>query len=169
VRGSCQRSGPWLGLLHRPRPVIKAAKIILLSAAALIVVLVAFFWWGVQQRYETQLHVPRVDWLPATASDISSSRITGWGNTHAYEFHIARADFEVLARERSWAVKPIDKETSIMRYVQCLPEGHPDLKNPPRASSSAGLYYEDRKRGGAGLTVLYDDPSDTAYVFTSSH
>jgi hypothetical protein len=144
-------------------------KVILGSCVGIPVAAVAFFGWvGFGDHSETGVHRPSVDWLPQTASDISFYRNSNIGNILAYEFHISKPDFEALARERGWPVKPPEQGASVIRYTQCLPSGHPYRNEPFAAETSDGLFFEDRRPNGGGITVLFDNASSTAYVFTSN-
>ena len=122
---------------------------------------------------ETGFHLASVDWLPPTASDISFYRNSNIGNVLACEFHISKADFEALARERGWLVKPlydlpsVDEE-SAYRYTEYLPDGHPQRREPFKATISEGLFFEDRHKNGGGITVLYDEAHSMAYVDSSN-
>ncbi|WP_035613621.1 hypothetical protein [Haloferula sp. BvORR071] len=144
----------------------RAFKIVLLSALAVVVAIFALGWWAFQSCNEIEVHAARVDWLPATASDISSCWIktNAFDVAHVYEFHIGKGDFESLARERKWPVKPIVAPQEIIRYLDFLPAGHPAAKEPGRVTSRAGLYYRYSQNNGGGTTVVYDEASSTAYV-----
>lgn len=144
-------------------------KIILVGCAVTAAGFVAFFGWtAFGDRSETGFHCPSVPWLPQSASDISFYRNSNIGNVQAYEFQISRPDFEALARERGWNVKPMKQEVSIIRYTQCLPSAHIQRTEPFHAMSSSGLFYEDRRPNGGGISVLYDDVKSMAYVFSSN-
>jgi hypothetical protein len=145
-------------------------KIVLLAAVALVAIY-GFGSWVFRIRNEIEVHSSRVDWLPATASDISSCRITAafvFEGVHVYEFRMARADFELLSRERDWPMEPIHKPVTIDRYVDHLPDGHPEAKGTDHATSSSGLYYAHYRGNGGGIAVLYDDATSMAYVSISS-
>lgn len=146
-----------------------ATKVVLVACICIFAAAVAFFSWGAfGDHSETGFRRPHVDWLPPAASDISFYRSSNIANVLAYEFHIARPDFEALAREQGWPVKPPGRQVFVIRYTQCLPPGHPQRTEPFHAASSAGLFYENRRANGGAITVLYDDATSTAYVFQSN-
>lgn len=144
------------------------AKVIIASCVGIPAAAVRFFFWAAfGDHIETGFHRPSVDWLPRTASDISFYRNNNIANVLAYEFHIFKPDFEILARERGWPVKPPEQRASVIRYTQCLPKGHPQRTGPFRIYSD-GLYFDDLRPNGGGITVLFDDANSMAYVFQSN-
>ena len=144
-------------------------KVVLFTCLGIPAAAVGLVGWAMfGDHIEIGIHRPSVDWLPHTASDISFYRNTNMANFLAYEFHISKPDFETLAHERSWPVKPPEGRVSVARYTQCLPDGHPQLIEPLEAETYDGLFFELRHQNGGGITVLYDETSSMAYVFKSN-
>jgi hypothetical protein len=77
---------------------------------------------------ETEKHLVSVDWLPASATDISYTRRNGFGAELSYNCLIPERDFLILAEEEGW---PIKEEESY-------------------------YYYEKRYQNNGGVTVYYD-------------
>jgi hypothetical protein len=149
--------------------VKKNTKIVLSACLTIAVTGVAFFLWAAfGDHSEMGVHRSRVDWLPATASDISFYRNTNISGVRVYEFRISRQDFEALAKEEGWAVKPFQEKKVVVRYTQCLPANHPDQKPPFYAESSTGLFFEERHANGGGISVLYDTGIGMAFVDRSN-
>jgi hypothetical protein len=145
------------------------SKVILSSCVGIPVASVALFSWAAfGDQSETGFHRSSVDWLPETASDISFYRNSNIANILAYEFHISKPDFEALAGERGWRVKPLEQRASVIRYTQCLPSGHHQRTEPFAAAASEGLFFEDRRSNGGGISVLFDGANSMAYVFKSN-
>ena len=150
-------------------PVKTITKVILSSCVGIPAAAVAFFGWAAfGDHSETGIHRPSVDWLPQTASDISFYRNSNIESILAYEFHISKSDFKALARERGWPVKAPEQRASVIRYTQCLPFGAPHRNEPFAAATSDGLFFEERRPNGGGITVLFDDANSMAYVFKSN-
>lgn len=73
-------------------------------------------------------HVESVDWLPASATDISYEKRDGFGWIKNYDCLISEDDFLILAEEEGWLVQ--EDETF--------------------------YFYENRHPNGGGVTVHYD-------------
>ena len=144
-----------------------------ITTVVLILVAAGIAFWEVfGDHSETGFHCPSVAWLPQTASDISFCRNRGlFSDILIYEFHISKPDFEALARDRNWRVKPTEQQASVIRYTVSLPRGH-RLRVPPfEAQASDGLFFSDMRTKGRvtkGVTVLFDDAHSMAYVSKSN-
>jgi hypothetical protein len=156
------------GTKPTPRIVVFIFRAFLGLGLLLVAVFTLFCWAAFRDHIETGFHQHRVDWLPPTATDISFYRNSNLANTLAYEFHISRSDFEALARDRYWPVKPLEQRVSVIRYIQCLPSEHSQSNEPLWAETSVGLFFENRRGNGGGITVLFDDTDSMAYVFQSN-
>lgn len=88
-------------------------KYALLSLAVFASALVAFLLVAVGWRHKTESkkHVDRVDWLPASASDITYRRRGGFGWFVQYECTLPESNFHVLATNKGW---PVQQATNLV-------------------------------------------------------
>jgi hypothetical protein len=121
---------------------------------------------------ESAENVPRVGWLPDSASNVSYYKSYAFT---AYEFDIPEADFV------AWACRdldPIRAPVKISRYSHATAPR--DVVGPNtsheallammarrQATVTDGLYFEYRQRNGGGLRMAYDRNNRRAYVQTS--
>jgi hypothetical protein len=123
-------------------------------------------------HFESAENVDRVTWLPPAASYISYYRSY---NFTAYEFDISETEF----KRWIWLdVKPITQPVKIYRYSHRIRTNSDFGLNPSlaeleeweatyRATVSDGLYYNDRRSSGGGVTVAFDRTKDRAYFQTN--
>lgn len=133
--------------------------------------------WFVRSAYlgftqvETAEAVKSVDWLPATASNVSY--FCSYMNT-AYEFDIDEAGFRQWA---SWEVAEISEPVRLARYLAFSSPRPVEPANPTKEEWEAfavengrrgitivdGLYYGETLDNGGGVWVAYDRRSGRAY------
>jgi hypothetical protein len=107
-------------------------------------------------QIESMSHVSHVDWLPASASDITYARRKGFGWFFIYECTVPESDFRSLAQKEGWEIQegtnvPVGRVRTILML--------PDLTNvfgDPASSIDRALLFERRKPNGGGTTVVYD-------------
>lgn len=117
---------------------------------------------------ESGFNLARVDWLPASASDISFVRRSGFGHLFVYEFHISDPDFQTLARDRNWQLSNTPQNCNVVRFTHFLPENDPRRREPFYITAETGYCYDNRTPGGAGIRALYDSSTSTAYIQKTS-
>ena len=149
------------------------ALLIPTTIIVLIVAALAILGWlaarGFSGTTETKQHLPRIDWLPIEASDISFARNDGgifpW---LSFECSLPNAAFATFAEQKGW------KPTWKTNYSTGL---RATLKLPPlrfvegRAVDfyPVTLVHEVRKGNGGGITVIYDPESRRLFVSQSSN
>lgn len=120
----------------------------------------------------TEENVPSVDWLPASASNVSYYKSYSFT---AYEFDIAEQDFKAWA----WVkLEPITQPVTVFRYSS---RNEYQASYPPNATQAqidaietanenlrgkkvfTGLYYESRTNSGRGVTFVYDRAAGRGY------
>ena len=113
-------------------------------------------------------HVSHVDWLPASASDITYARRKGFGWFLIYECNLPESDFRSLAQKEGWSIQEgTNVSVSGSRNVLKLP----DLTNSfgtPAYSIDRALLFERRQINGGGTTVVYDLERGRLF-FSQSH
>jgi len=102
---------------------------------------------------ETGENVQSVDWLPASATNISFYKSH---SRTAYEFDIPESDFIDWAW---WNLKPITKPVRVVRYYYFSSPDAPD------ATVTEGLHYVIERANGGGVWVAYDRKIGRAYYF----
>ena len=119
----------------------------------------------------TEENVPSVDWLPASASNVSYYKSYAFT---AYEFDIVEQDFKACT---NFDLLPITEPVKVYRYSNAMGRG---TKLKPNASSAEylehletnegraaivrrGLYHSHRRNNGVGVTVVYDREKGRAY------
>jgi hypothetical protein len=106
-------------------------------------------------------NLPRVDWLPQEATNVSFLR--SYGRT-AFEFDIDERGYWEWVK---YPVQEIEEPLRIIRYSLSndnrLNVG--DLRRPnyPRATIEDGLFYEERRSNGGGVATAYDRSKGRAY------
>ena len=134
-------------------------------------VLLVLLWIGLvfyaNSHPDTGEHIPRADWLPESASDISFYR--SYSHT-AYEFKISERD--LLKWADRWSFQEIEKPVRIHRYLYFLkrPEDFGSYEEYHRECTievPEGLISVRRQRNGGGHTAVYDRKTGYAYVQTS--
>ena len=136
--------------------------------------LLVLLWIGLaaygNSHPDTGAHLPRVDWLPEEASDISFYR--SYSNT-AYEFKISERDF-LRGANRNWKFQEIEEPVSVPRYLYFLAlKNHKDygsweeMKKGCFVTISEGVFSEVRRKNGGGHIAVYDRKTGYAYVHTN--
>ena len=138
---------------------------------------IAFAFWFVRSAYlgfteiETAESVESVDWLPASATNISYYR--SYMNT-AYEFDIDESGFRKWSR---WDVAEITEPVGLSRYLAFSTPAPQEPANPTEEKQIAftnayynrgvtitdGLYYGNTQTNGGGVWVGYDRGKGRAY------
>jgi hypothetical protein len=145
--------------------------------------LAAWVWYAACtfNQVDEAVNVPRVDWLPESARDVSYFRSYSFT---AYEFDIDEAGFLAWAKDEGWPVKPIgDTALTIPRHSfdkarrlypqddNLSPEEWRDQFARAEAARTKvirrGYHYERRQSNGGGVTVGYDLESGRAYYQSS--
>jgi hypothetical protein len=116
---------------------------------------------------ETILHTAKIDWLPASAKDVSHEIITGMGGAEMIECTLPEVDFIDLAKKKDWKMEPKQKFAANLR-IQSLPR----LRNIEFLGEAdivlRGYKYESRKSNGGGITVCYDSDLQRM-IYQTSH
>jgi hypothetical protein len=119
----------------------------------LLVFIVSIFSYRLSTK--TILYSAQIDWLPASAKDVSHEKITGFGNVEMIECSIPEADFLALAQARNWNLQQLKDFGAFMR-IQSLPR----LRHVEGLGDTdvilTGYRYESRRPNGGGITVCYD-------------
>ena len=123
------------------------------------------FWAMFTDQSEVAEHVEAVDWLPATASNISYYVNKNISGIVACEFTMAESDFLDLATKHEWQMDKIESSTSMTRYTWFVEGSKP---SDHYATIEQGYYYSKRRPSGAGITVAYDLERQVVYVMRSS-
>ena len=119
---------------------------------------------------ETGRGVASVDWLPATASNVSYYK--SYLNT-AYEFDISEANFVRWSR---WKLQPITTPVEFLRCTYFLRDPSDSGLSPTVSEAidlshivqiSNGLFYEERQPNGGGVEVAFDRDTGRAYFHSS--
>ena len=145
-------------------------KFTLLAVGALFIGVMASLFLTVSSssRIESMSHVPQVDWLPASASDITYARRKGFGWFLTYECKLPEPDFRSLAQKEGWSIQegtnvPVGRLRTFLKL--------PDLTNAfgdPASSIDRALLFERQKPNGGGTTVVYDLERGRLF-FSQSH
>jgi hypothetical protein len=141
-------------------------KFTLLAVAALFIGVMALLFLTVSSssQIESMSHVSQVDWLPASASEITYARRKGFGWFLIYECKLPESDFRSLAQKEGW---PIQEGTNVP--VRTVLE-RPDITNlfgESPYSIDRALLFERRQRNGGGTTVVYDLKTGRLFVSQS--
>jgi len=123
-------------------------------------------------HFESGENVEQVSWLPSAASNISYYRSY---NFTAYEFDISESEF----KHWIWLdVRAITEPIKVYRYSH-MTRGKPDFGLNPSfaeleqweatylARVSDGLYFNNRRSNGGGVTVAFDRTKGRAYFQTN--
>jgi hypothetical protein len=159
--------------------VVILVAVIVLSPIILIVLWSGGVAWS-NAHPSMGENVARVDWLPASASNVS------FYITHmfrAYEFDIPEDHFVALAPGRNWKLSEINENgwrVSTYRMGRKMREKYDlpisdlsteaEMAEYRRAqqimepSVTNGLVYEVRYGNGGGITVVYDRTKQRGYV-----
>jgi len=125
-------------------------------------------------------NLPRVDWLPAVASNVSYY-ITYLYT--AYEFDIPEEGFVALGKERNWKLAEIEENgCRVMTYRmggkmrKKYPPPNPDQTTATQVAAyrqtqeiiepnvTNGIAYQLRYHNGGGIIAVYDRTKRRAYV-----
>jgi hypothetical protein len=111
-------------------------------------------------------NLPRVDWLPAEAHDITFAKRTGFGWFTCYEYSISRVGFEELAKREGWQFEEKKDVSLNLRSILEL--------SPLKYISGEGydvvdlaLYYSNLNSNGGGIIVAYDLNRERLFVHQS--
>lgn len=133
-----------------------ALKFIAIAAGSIALVIimstVCAFWTS---DYETKLHIAKIEWLPASASDISHKVRSGFGATEMIECTIPEKDFLALSEHKKWKIERMSDFSAHMR-IESLPRLREIKDIGPVDIVLRGYKYESRNGGGGGITVCYD-------------
>ena len=146
----------------------KAFKFIAYTIGCIAIVfiglIVCAFWTS---DYESTLHTAKIDWLPASSSDVSHKFRTGMGATELIECAMPEKDFLALAKDKKWLIEPKSDFSAHMRI-----EGLPPLRTldgfGPVDIVVRGYKYELRHGNGGGITVCYDSDLNRM-IYATSH
>jgi len=137
----------------------------------LVILFIAFLgagyilWTMFSDRSEVVEHVDTVDWLPASASNISyymNKNITGMLTC---EFAIAESDFLDFAMQNEWPVSKMESPINVTRYTKFIEKSK---TSDHYAVVEQGYYYSKQWPNGAHISVAYDLVRQIAYLNRSS-
>jgi len=97
---------------------------------------------------QTIIGTAHVDWLPASAKNVSLMKRSGFGAMEFIECTISESDFLALAEKKNW---PIKEEKDVI-YLSRIPE----LFNPDSPAIRRAFKAESRAPNGRGFSVVYD-------------
>lgn len=165
--------------------MVRRKRIVWASVIAASAAGVALFWYGAYRGFnhvETAENVPRVPWLPESATNVSYYRSYLWT---AYEFSIDERAFLQLTRDQGLDVRPIGPEPFTIKrysfdagrrmYPAALPEGasEAEIARYDEAVSRSeeaqhktirrGYWYRNIRSNGGGTSWAYDLDSGRAY------
>ncbi|TSJ73793.1 hypothetical protein [Rariglobus hedericola] len=130
---------------------------------ASIAVSTLLFW----SSTETTLHTAKINWLPASAKDVSHEVTTGMGGVEMIECTLPEVDFIALAKMKDWKIER-EKDFSANLRIQSLPR----LRNIEFLGEAdvvlRGYKYSLRKSNGGGITVCYDSDLQRM-IYQTSH
>ena len=144
-------------------------KFTLLAVGALFIGLMGSLFLSVSSpsQIESMSHVSHVDWLPASASDITYARRKGFGWFLTYECKMPEADFRSWAQKEGWAIQEsTNVSVSGLRAILKLPNLTNSFGEP--APIERALLFERRKQNGGGTMVVYDLERGRLF-FSQSH
>lgn len=142
----------------------------LLSLAVFASALVAFLLVAVgwPHKTESKKHVDRVDWLPASASDITYRRRGGFGSFVQYECTLPESNFHVLATNKGW---PVQQATNLVIPNWSLDAGTvdpADFDNIERywrqRRITQAFVFEKRFSNNGGTNIIYNRDRSRLYV-----
>ncbi|MEA4863313.1 MAG: hypothetical protein AB7F40_09725 [Victivallaceae bacterium] len=139
-----------------------------------IFLLLLFFGTWSNAHPEFGEHVPRVEWLPALASDVSFYKTYSYTS---YEFKISEKDFREWANP-SWQFSEVSEPAYVSRYNDIYenekyrreyPNGDDDAFNELQKKTNTkitnGIFAVicDGDSNGGGVWAAYDRDTGTAY------
>jgi len=115
------RNKRWKSVGHFKRTQRRwAISGVLLAFLSFAILTMLFFYAFQTSDPYTGEHVPSVDWLPESATDISFYRIDGFGWVKNYDCLIPEKDFRIFAMESGWKLQA---EDSTLFYAKRHPNG----------------------------------------------
>lgn len=166
---------------------ILIAVLVIVAVIFLLPIILGVLWLGGASWSNSHPsmgeNVPRVDWLPQAASNVSFYKTYFFT---AYEFDIPEAGFVALGQERNWKLSEIEEkgcqvwtyrmggkmrekyprptsdlstETQVAEYRRQLEIIEPNVTNGPA--------YQVRQPNGGGIIAVYDRTKKRAYVQTN--
>lgn len=109
---------------------------------------------------QTTIGTAKVDWLPASAKDISQKKRNGFGAMEFVECTIPESDFLALAETKQW---PIKEEMDTISFSRI-----PELFKADAVSIRRAFKAESRASNGRGYSVVYDRDLQRMYYDWSS-
>jgi len=144
--------------------IAKVVAVVGLSTMLVVAALVLFlFSFHPEDR---AMHIARVDWLPAEASDVTYVKRGGFGSVTCFECDLPKDAFDRMAGRNGWKPEPKKNVSIGLRSVLGLPAlkateyGQMDLV-------ANALFYENRRANNGGITVVYDLDSNRLFVHES--
>ena len=139
-------------------------RIFIFIAVGLILGICGFFLLaGYSMRgepFQTTIGTAQVDWLPASAKNISLMKRGGFGAMEFIECMMPEADFVTLAEKKKWPIKEEKDVISLSRI--------PALFNPDAPVIRRAFKAESRAPNGRGFSVVYDRDLQHMYYDWSS-
>ena len=136
----------------------RPAKIILVAGIAVAIASAAYvhFAFGGEDEIQRGLHLARVDWLPADASDVTYAKREGFGWFICYECRISKAGLDRIAAKKEWKLE-LKSDVRIEFFRRELssvaPEKNAESKGvitvdlshePSQPTVQKALFYESR-------------------------
>ena len=139
-------------------------RILIFIAGGLILAICGFFLlaaFGMRgEPIQTTIGTAHVDWLPASAKNISLMKRGGFGSMEIIECTIPEVDFVALAEKKKW---PITEEKDVISLSRI-----PALFNPDAPVIRRAFKTESRAPNGRGFGVVYDRDLQRMYYDWSS-
>ena len=122
------------------------------------------------------LHTAKVDWLPASATDISTYTLSAMGGwSESLEATLPEADFRRLADQEGWTLEEkwnFDGLSLIGTRIPGLPPLRPASGDAEASEIMPHALVCDRRdwaAGGAGQTILFDVELNRLLYTASNH
>ena len=112
---------------------------------------------------KVEVGLKSVSWLPATATNISYSKVFGW---NAYECDMSELDFSSWTKSDGLEPAEIVSPIEIYRYTW--------LSASPKAANDTveirrGLHVQNISEGGAGYDLAFDRDNNRVYYHYQAH
>jgi len=120
-----------------------------------ILVFVAFSLILWQGKPTLQKHLKSVEWLPASASDVSCFERKGFGWIKIYECSIEEADVKALAKQNGWTF--VETNDVFVPFREALGE-EPlrEVDGEKLDLARRALWFDRTQPNGGGTTAIYD-------------
>lgn len=122
----------------------------------------AYWWFNPKREYD----VESLDWLPATASDISYIHGKHLGGYRVAEFSISRDDFLAYAHKSGWTP---EVRTNVFVHFRHLLKDYKSTEADrfENITVARALYYEKRLTPDEGMMVVFDQDANRCHLMSN--